>query len=442
MELGGARVIAIDDQETDLQGIVRALHLRGVGVLPFHYQGSDSLRRCEPGVRIVFSDINVAPSAAPPHAQHVALAAIFDAVLHEANGPWVLVAWTASPTQIEDLHAELQKALGPDRAPLASFALGKSGFTNAQGEFDIEAVAEAVRTQLQADPVAAAIMDLEARASDAAHDVIRSLLELAGEAGAPSIADLLKSLSVAADGSSPPRPENVFETVGPALQDRLIRRGVAAPERAIWNAAFARATGAALSDSQRARLNSTLHLDPGGRAGERGAVSIIPADLGGALKRALRTAPEGLVFEHYLKRDKALKSLKAAKKKANPQAAVPNDAMLEAEFRSQLQWCLVEAAAACDASNAKRGLRRAIVALAVPTSLGEQALVGEHCWQSPLLFLGDRTVHLVTTARVTLSPVPKALASLQPSGRLREPLLDGLLQQVAGSQSRLGWIYF
>lgn len=442
MELGGARVIAIDDQEKDLQGIVRALHLRGVGVLPFHYQGSESLKRCGPGVRIVFSDINVAPSAAPPNAQHAALAAVFDAVLDESNGPWVLVAWTASPAQIQDLHAALQIALGPERAPLASCALDKSSFSDANGDFNIEAIAEAARTQLQADPVAAAIMDLEARASDAAHDVIRSLLALAAEAGAPSVADLLKALSVAADGSSPPRPESVFETIGPALQDRLIRRGVAPSEKAIWDAAFAKATGAALTDSQRARLNSTLHLDPSGRAGERGAVSLIAQDHVAALKRALRTAPEGLVFEHYLKRDKALKSLKAVKRKQNAQAAVPDDAVLEAEFRSQLQWCLVEAAAACDASNAKRGLRRAIVALAVPAALGEQALVGEHCWQSPVLSLGGRAVHLVTTARVTISPVPKALESLQPSGRLREPLLDGLLQQVAGSQSRLGWIYF
>jgi len=442
MELGGARVIAIDDQEKDLQGIVRALHLRGVGVLPFHYQGSDSLKRCGPGVRIVFSDINVAPSAAPPHAQHAALAVILDAVLDESNGPWVLVAWTASPTQVGDLHTELQKALGPERAPLASIALGKSGFTNAQGEFDIEAISEAVRTQLQADPVAAAVMDLEARASDAAHDVIRSVLALAAEPGAPSIADLLKALSIAADGDSPPSAENVFQTIGPALQDRLIRRGVSASEKAIWDAAFGKATGGGLTELQRARLNTTLHLDPGGRADERGAISIVPGNLVGALKRALRVAPEGLVFKHYLKRDKALKSLRATKRKQAPQAAVPGDAALEAEFRGQLQWCLVEAAAACDASNAKRGLRRAIVALAVPSALGEQALAGEHCWQSPLLSLGGQTVHLVTTARVTISPVPKALENLQPSGRLREPLLDGLLQQVAGSQSRLGWIYF
>lgn len=131
--LQGARVIAVDDNPEDLAGIVQALHKNGVGVLPVLFKGHASLRACLPGIRVVFTDINMAPSAASAYQQHQGVASILNELLDPNNGPWILVAWTAAPDQTSDLKTVLKDSLGEERAPITTIGLNKADFTNSKG---------------------------------------------------------------------------------------------------------------------------------------------------------------------------------------------------------------------------------------------------------------------------------------------------------------------
>ena len=444
--LRGARVIAIDDQKKDLDGIVEALQRKGVGVLPFLYRGKSSLRRCHRGVRIVFADINILPSAAAAYQQHQAVAAVLDILLAESNGPWVLVAWTASPGQVQDLERVLKESLGRGRAPVASIGLDKPSFLTPQDTFKIAEIAQALENQIAQDPVANAIIDLEMRAADAAHDVINTIMTISKTASAPDIARVLVAMSVATDASGSPKPERVFQTLGPVFQDRLIRRGVRRAERTFWNDAFTKGAVGKLEESQRAALNNAIHLDPVVSAGDRGALTPIPASRHKLLEKAVHAPLDSLVFKHFLSRDRAISTMRkaTAAEPAPPggRPPPPPPEVLADQFLAKMKWALMEVAAACDASNDKRGLRRSAVALLVPAALGPQTGAGEYVEALPLMQFGSERLYAYVSAKITLSPLPKGLARLKPSVRVRDQLLDGLAQTIAVSQSRLGWVNF
>jgi hypothetical protein len=448
--LHGARVIAVDDQELDLDGIVAALHRKGVGVLPFLYKGGSSLRRCRRGVRVVFADINLLPSAAGSYQQHQAVASVLSTLLDEVNGPWVLVAWTASPGQVSDLFNVVKDSLGRERAPVASIGLDKSAFMNSKKQFRVGEIIKAIENEVAKNPVANALLDLESRAAEAAHDVTSSIMALATSTDAADIAQILVELSKAADSRDPPTPERVFETVGPVFQDRLIRRGLSKSERKVWTETFSKSSGKALDESQRSKLNSTIHLDPVVSASDRGALTLIPPTRTNDLEKAVREPLSRLVFRDFITLEKALKSVRVLRKRQASAPGTqggnsdtpPTDEELAAEFLSKVRWALIEVVPTCDVSNGKRGLRRAAVALLVPTELGIQAKAGDSTEPLPLLELEDGRYHPYVTGKVTLSPVPRSLSRLAPSVRMRDQILDGITQAIAGSQSRLGWVVF
>jgi len=448
MKNQGTRVIAIDDQKTDLDGIVAALHRAGMSVLPILYKGSSSLTRCMPGVRFIFSDINLQPRAAAPHTLHQTVAAVLDVVLHKDNGPWVLVAWTASPDQVADLAEALRIALGPKRAPLVAIGLDKARFLTPKGAFKIAAITKEVRTHIARDPVVGAILDFEARAIDAARDIIHTIVELATQGQQSvnvntAVADVLKAISKATDTGSPPSPEAVFRTLGPAFEDRLVRKGIGNVERKIWNEAFSKATNTKLSPKQVADLNTSIHLDGLARVGERGSIYVVPQDKRGIIERAVKQISEELAFGHFVTKEKSIKSLRERSKRTAP-AATSNvsDAAHFENFVRTVQWCFLEAVAACDASNDKRGARRLLLGLIVPDDLGAQTPAGAHVMALPRLMIGKVAATIFFSARFAFSPPPKGLATIKPVARIRNPLLDAILQHVSGSQSRLGWITF
>jgi hypothetical protein len=438
----GSRVIAIDDDKNDLTGIVAALHGSHIGVLPFHFRGQKSLKKCARGVRLVFADINISPSTGGPYQQHMALASALSVLLDDRNGPWVLVGWTASPDQIPDLLDVLRQSLGRGRPPIAGLGLDKSSYTLAGGRYDIGRIIKALNTAITSDPVAGAVLDLEERAADAAHDVMTSIAELASGSSTADLAQVLVELSNAiAPGA--PEPELVFQTLGPAFQDRLIRRGVEAAEKTLWSKAFASASGAALSAQQRAQLNTTLHLAPTASKAERGALTLIPTAKHAELERLVGDL-QSLAFSHFIKRDKTVAELKKQHKSANGGTPNPPPFDEQASIKGYVEtcrWALVELVPVCDAANNKRGVRRAALALLTPDDLAVTA-AGDYAYTLPVLRFLDRNAQLVVSAKVTFSPIPRSLNTTAPEARLRDQLLDVLTQHISASQSRLGLVSF
>jgi hypothetical protein len=443
--LQGARVIAVDDRQEDLDGIVQALHKKGVGALPILFTGRDSLRPCLPGIRVVFTDINMAPSAASAYAQHQGVASILNELLDPNNGPWIMVAWTAAPDQTEALKTVLKDSLGRERAPITAIGLDKANFMNSKGVYQISKIAAAIDKHISENAVAGAILDLELRSSQAAYDVTQSIIALTPTAAPGEIAQVLVELSKATNPKPPFTVENVMQTIGPVLQDRLIRRGVSKTEKVMWDHAFAASAGPALLPTHRAELNSAVHLDPNTAAGDRGAITIVPT----AMMEKAMPGLSSLVFDHFLKQDKAVSLLKTRKRAAMPPPAhnqpappLPADDVLITEFYGQLRWGLLELAPACEVANDKRGLRRAAVILIAPSDFAGLVPAGDHVQKLPLLKLEDNVVLVLVSAKTTLSPLPRKLMNLKPVLRMRDQLLDGLTQSISGSQARIGWVSF
>ncbi|RVC41992.1 hypothetical protein EN781_24015 [Mesorhizobium sp. M4A.F.Ca.ET.090.04.2.1] len=437
-------VIAVDDKEEDLDGIVQALHKKGVGVLPVLFKGQRSVRPCLPGIRVVFTDINMAPSAASAYQQHQGVAAILNVLLDPENGPWIMVAWTAAPDQTAALKTVLENSLGKERAPITAIGLNKADFMNSKGVYQITKIATAIDQHISQDAVAGAILDLELRSSQAAHDVTQSIIALTPSAAPADIAQVLVELSKATDPKPPFTVEKVMQTIGPVLQDRLIRRGVSKNERGVWDRAFGASAGTPLSQTHRAELNSAVHLDPNTGVGERGAVTIVPNAI---MEKAIPRL-SSVVFTHFLNREKAVKVLRDRKRATMP--AVPNqpapvlppEQELITEFEEQLKWGLLELVPICDAANDKRGLRRAAVLLIAPGDCAKLDIAGDYAQKLPLLKIGGDDVLIFVSAKMTLSPVSKTLAKIKPVLRMRDQLLDGLTQNISGSQARIGWVTF
>ena len=269
----------------------------------------------------------------------------------------------------------------------------------------------------------------------------QSIIALTPTAAPGEIAQVLVALSKATNPKPPFTVENVMQTVGPVLQDRLIRRGVSKAEKDMWDGAFAASAGPALLPMHCAELNSAVHLDPNTAAGDRGAVTIVPNAL---IEKAI-PGLSTLVFTHFLNREKAISVLKKRRKAAILPAVsnqLPPDQELITEFEGQLKWGLLELVPTCDAANDKRGLRRAAVMLIAPGDCAKLEIAGDHAQKIPLLKLGNDVAVIFVTAKMTVSPVPKTLANLKPVLRMRDQLLDGLTQNISESQARIGWVSF
>jgi hypothetical protein len=293
------------------------------------------------------------------------------------------------------------------------------------------------------------MMDLESRASDAAHDVTRSIVSVAKSNSPGDLGQVLASMASAAGLGTPLQPEHVFETLGPVFQDRLIRRGVTKKERGVWNKALQAANTAPLTNEQRADLNTAIHIDPRASAGDRGALTLIPPAKTSRLEKTIGQSLEELVFLHFLKRDKAVSVMESNWKKsqtpARPgatQAARPSDAALISKFLAKIGWGILEIVPACDVANNKRGVRRAAIIMTLPAEINEQKHAGDYVQSIPVINLNGAITQVFVSAKTIISPVPRSLDAIRPAVRIRDQLLDAVTQHIAGSQARLGWTSF
>ena len=80
--------------------------------------------------------------------------------------------------------------------------------------------------------------------------------------------------------------------------------------------------------------------------------------------------------------------------------------------------------------------------LIAPGDCAKLEIAGDHAQKIPLLKLGNDVVVIFVSSKMTVSPVPKTLANIKPVARMRDQLLDGLTQNISGSQARIGWVSF
>ena len=80
--------------------------------------------------------------------------------------------------------------------------------------------------------------------------------------------------------------------------------------------------------------------------------------------------------------------------------------------------------------------------LIAPGDCSKLEPAGDYAQRLPILKLGSDVVLIFVSAKATVSPVPKKLMKIKPVSRIRDQLLDGLTQNISGSQARIGWVTF
>jgi len=105
--LNAARVLIVDDKESEVLDLVRALWKVGVAPLyvdPTTINEGDASWPLS-GIRLAFLDMDIVGAGADSTSKVAALANCLRSLIHKDNGPYVAIAWTNHPELVNDFDA-------------------------------------------------------------------------------------------------------------------------------------------------------------------------------------------------------------------------------------------------------------------------------------------------------------------------------------------------
>ena len=431
MKLPAPRVIAIDDEQSHLNELTRALNQYGAACLPVLYSADVDVPRC-PAVRVIFADLHLVPG--PPEdskRQFNLIASLIEGSIQPA-GPYLAILWTQYPGEALDFQRFLDVRLEKVAKPFAVVPLDKGEFLEGDQLKDVDILARAIDRVVSELPQVAALLDWEARILDASAATIESIQALANRSGGTrdlheELGGLLQSLAEAVVGTEHVDADP-FQAVNgalvPILADRLAASQSSDPDNQLWRAALK------VSDPHQdldpatvASLNRSLHFamppEPI-RGDERGAVIALPEQY------------RNCEFQSTF----GLDARSAAKQFA---CREPED------VASAGEWVLVQCQAACDYAQKQPGPIPFHLGLLLPDEKRpKNRKPPDALWQSPCFdFKGER-YFLHVNARFSLSLSRGLLGAGQPVPvlRLREQLLNQLIHRVHCYGLRPGIISF
>ncbi len=417
---GSPRVLAVDDNKTHLDGLVNGLQRNGVACLPIHFPSDLPLKPC-PDVRIIFADLHLVGQASDYTRQFTALGGLIEATI-VPRGPYFIFLWTGYPEQATGLETFLDQNLQSVTKPFAVIAIDKGVHLDSRGnvkdEEDLMAEIVALTRKL---PQVGALFDWERNVLHAAGATVSSVLSLASTlAPAHRAADAGKVLAwlgieaVGREHVENDRFRAVNEALLPILADRIANLR---SNDDVWKNALAATDGQPLSRKQAGSLNRMVHLDLDARASARGAVIPLPSRL-----------------QERFQASFSLDEMTAADKQFHCRDFTADD--------NRFRWVLVQAQAACDYAQSRRG--------PVPCYLGLEMLYPARVrsslplalWISPALELDGDVRQLRVSAAFPVSMEPAEFNRGKPIYRLREQILNDLIYHVHSHGARPGLLSF
>lgn len=430
-----ARYIVLDDEPAELATLVDALHILGAPCVGIRF---DPLGLPEPGLfaglRILFSDLHLV-KAQPAGVQHYnTLASLIDRCVPDQHGPYLLVLWTSHEHERAALTARLEELLPAAKRPIAVLALDKTRFRNAAG-WNADALRQAIREQIISMPQLQALLAWERDVLAAANEALAIIGSLVPDdqrsigAYPTALDNVLSLLAVAALGkvNAPnDRKGAVTAALAPLLSDRILNRPAQPDDEALWDRAVTFRPQATLTPVQKARMNTMLHLaiPPAEAVTPQDWGAVIPLDEAKLADEAMLTS-FGLTAGDL--RDQEFK--------------------LKQTRRTEGQLVVIRGGANCDQAQAQSGPIPLLLGLLVPTgalSTDKKRSPAVLICDEKLGLVGyDEPVSLVIHARFGTTVVPDELATWpEPTMRLREQLLAGILVHVATHLMRPGTIHF
>ena len=423
------RIIAIDDEQQDLDGLVSGLNQMGFACLSFHFTGDrEGIRSC-PHVRVIFADLHLNEgSAGSDDARHFSLIGSLIQDTIKPSGPYILILWTKYSDKAEDLRRFLDERLEATPGPLAVKAIDKMLHLQRNGNVQsTEKLVEDITRLFDNEPQIAALLNWEERVLDATADTVYSIFDLAEEQNrGDDVGRLLARLAIEAVGKHHvelDRFHAVNEALLPILTDRIATMRSKDDSESIWKSAFNISDiESAHSLEKAAKLNRLIHIAPPMDAEDgtrRGAVIALSESLSGS------------AFKHQFN----VKQGEAALK----QFLCKNFAEEDERFR----WVLVQCQAACDYMQNQPGPLPYYLGLELPQPLvSKSGKAPAALWTSPPFESEGTTRLLHVSARFQVSLPAADVQEAKPLYRLREQLLNDLIYHIHGYGARPGILSF
>lgn len=427
-----SRYVVIDDIEAHLRILVNVLHSLRAPCRGILYDGEKGIEAGElRGVRILFLDIHLqgsrVGSGAPDHAL---IARLIETGINPVSGPFLLVLWTGHPEEAQPLVQYIEKAVLPDRRPLAVVCLEKNKYLvgDVANETNLR---QDVESAIESDPRIQALFSWERDVLAAAGATLAELGALVppedrtAKAYSASLDGILSLLAMAAVGEKnatrDPRTA-VSAALAPILADRVMnQKGTGVAD--IWREAVTRVkTLPELSPVQAGRMNSMLHLASPSveaiRCSDWGAVVRIPDSVKGRSwqRRFGLTKGEALwdVFR------------------------------ISASSVERCRFVLVRIGAACDYAQGRKGPVPYVLGVLRPLSVLRTGSLPSGEAVTPLLMLNgeEEPVQLITNARFVTTFVTDTASKGEVLFRIRQELLTTIVTTTAAHTTRPGILEF
>lgn len=428
MILPTPRIIAIDDDQADLDGLVKGLNQLGLACLPFHFTGDTENIRYGPHVRAIFADLHLNQSGAGnDNTQHFSLIGGLLKETIKPSGPYILILWTKYSGEADNLSEFLDERLGDTPRPLVVEAIDKMQHLDSGGNVkSTEKLVTEIKGLFDQQPQIAALLNWEERVLDATANTVSSIFDLTkGQNQGDEVGNLLAHLAIGAVGDNHVEHDRfhaVNEALLPILTDHIAVLRSKDDGENIWQKAINISNlGSALSLEKVAKLNSFIHIasptgvDDGTR---RGAVIALPTKFSGS------------TFDHQFNikhKDKVSKQFFC------------NDYAEESE---QFRWVLVQCQAVCDYTQNQPGPLPYYLGLEMPQALIKSGSSPAALWLSPPFESEGAIRSLHVSARFQVSLPAVDVKNEKPIYRLREQLLNNLIYQIHTYAARPGMLSF
>lgn len=434
MKLPAPRVLAIDDEQDDLNALTDALNSYGAACLPIHFSGDDAVVPPCPAVRVIFTDLHLLPAPTEDATQHFSVIASLIEEKIKPSGAYLVILWTRYPEEASECRQFLKERLEGVSIPFAVESLDKSDYLPDKSDHSdvgqpnpVKSLPEAIDGVVSGLPHVAALLNWEERVLDASADTVGSIQSLAvtsAGAGNPDkeLGSLLASLATAAAGEHV--EADPFQAVNGALLP-ILADGLATTQSnddPLWRAVIEDCGSQQSLDLETAaRLNRILHfakpLEPS-RGNERGAVIALPEQYrGDAFKAAFGLSAS----------DAAIKQFACRKFE---------------DAENSDDWVLVQCQAACDYAQKRPGPIPFHLGLLVSSERIKTGTPPMAVWKSPCFNLDGEVFFLHVNARFSLSLPPVHATAEEPLFRLREQLLNQLTYELHSYGARPGIVSF